>query len=180
MEQEKTTKMTTVSDALVSLEKYATDEITQIARDYIEETLAQFGCSDESIVREVVEDDSIQAGISFHVEKVMERGWNEGRIQARGRFLTQDWELEGREDFMRAIGDALTRRGCVLSVENAKKFLEQTQCSSPAIIHDALRGCDDVMSPELCAELDMPDSSTFAEYVAESASLCDDNASPKS
>jgi hypothetical protein len=49
--------------------------------------------------------------VRHHVEEVIERGFNDGRLGARCRFLTEDWDLEGWDYMRKSLREQVRRLG---------------------------------------------------------------------
>src|SRR5437588_6495300 len=101
--------MTTTNQAVEILANEAVTYITQVARDFLSKKVAELAPVLTQEERAKVVDtvtDALSDDIAHHSEKVVERGFNEGRLEARASFLIEDWTLEGAENVEAEILDA--------------------------------------------------------------------------
>ena len=99
-------------------EIYVFSSLSSIARCYIEQALEDFELSPAetaTLVEEIFNSGLIQQGIEHHAEKVMERGFCDGRLDARSHYMCDDWRIEGRDEFAEEIAKAAQKHGIQLS-----------------------------------------------------------------
>jgi len=136
---------------------YCLDKLTETAYDWFTERIEEW--SDRldteqrrNVIAEMVV--FVRDDIQHHAEKVIERGFNEGRLEARCRFLTEQWELDGN-DIEEAAAELISKAGgkVTLTLLDRNEGL-QIRYSG----YD-----DDIMPSELCDYADVPQGSTYRD-----------------
>jgi hypothetical protein len=104
--------------------------IEEAGRDWLIEKIGEVSTLDPSKI-EIAANKALaygylQESIDHHSEKVMERGYNEGRLAARCGFMIDDWRIEGwREVVREAVKAAVEAEGGIFADEWSEEEAEE-------------------------------------------------------
>jgi hypothetical protein len=103
-----------IEDSIQVLQNYCLQEMTETGKTWLAKRVAELSQGlDQDVQNQIVEEmlRNLEDDITHHAEKVMENGFNEGRLSARCRFLIEQWDLDCRVEVDAAIRDCIEKIG---------------------------------------------------------------------